>query len=928
MKCPYCGYDKIQPNFNFCPKCKRSLKERNETKQVEEYSENHPQEKGFINRAFSRWTYERAMADPYSYASWAYRNPVDNRVFLERWNRDGNDLSIIRRAISEANRARQENPTTDRTEVDANIINSNQQSSRRPFNITFVDAVNSEYTTDAATVVRNKAIWKLQPGELARHIAPDEWCYISEHLEGLVIEEGTSAIIYIDGQEVAQMGSGMYVFDNKHAAAAEMKAERRKHEQQGLFSRLADGIYRFFTGHKREESTQQREQRRRRVQQIMGHLKKDTMIDVYLKSDRVFPTIFGQQYPSDSPDGYQPYIIQSRHLDLQVGVSMHMQIGDFKDFIANYLVGRKSVTITDVVKSVDGSVYSILKYRLREVEVSERGLDETTFNMIKNHLKQNLPNLLHGIIVVDVLDIATSNEQLTRFRQVEEQLYCSEREYDFLQRTNEFRNRIASEENDQKIREAHSEQDLRMRLDEINKDNLLHTDEMEQFVCLLMNQKVIREASNKADLDNAMLEIKRNSLIAQEEFEIFSNDLINRRFDREQVSDQLRARSLMATALQKIELDKIFALDYIKAKDEVSDAEWEVFRKRKGREAEEWDLEAIVYGRQYVLTRQQLVDEAEKHRLKNDVIAETIKGQQQLNIFERDTILKDHDVAQKIKKDKYQFQLQEKEDELRILREEIAISQSKLDHESTRALENLRAIKEMEMAELKEIHAHELETEKIKLEKDKIDADVEITRIQAEKAMSADQLLGKNIASMDSGAQKAFAESFSNLKEIELTKMNAAQQAELYQQMVKMANDNGVNIQNIASNNATQQMEIMREMMHAFKEMNISATGGQQNMVNSLVGAMQNFANTRVNDAKDMKEEYRTQMQHAQERVDENQRQSLNATTRVKVSENTPNIIGGTSVNVHVGTTTCPICGQQIEDKDISCCPICGNDLK
>ncbi len=927
MKCPYCGYDKIQPNFNFCPKCKRSLKEQNETKQVEEYNEHLSQEKGFINRAFSRWTYERAMADPYAYASWAYRNPNDNRVFLERWNRDGNDLTTIRRAISGANRARQENPTTDSTEVEANIIDSNQQSSRRQSNNSFVEAVNSDYTTDAAAVVRNKAIWKLQPGELARHIAPDEWCYISEHLEGLVIEEGTSAIIYIDGQEVAQMGSGMYVFDNKHTAAAELEAERRKHERQGFFSRLADGIYRFFTGHKREESTSQREERRRRVQQIMGRLKKDTMIDVYLKSDRVFPAIFGQQYLSDSPEGYQPYIIQSRHLDLQVGVSMQMQIGDFKDFIANYLAGRKSVTITDVVKSVDSSVYSILKFRLREVEVSERGLDEITFNKIKDHLKQNLPNLLHGVVVVDVLDIATSNEQLARFRQVEEQLYCSEREYDFLQRTNEFRNRIASEENDQKIREAHSEQELRVRLDEINKDNLLHTDEMEQFVSLLMNQKVIREASNKVDLDNAMLEIQRNSLIAQEEFEIFSNDLANRRFDREQVSDQLRARSLMATALQKIELDKTFALNYIKAKDEVSDAEWEVFRKRKGREAEEWDLEATVYGRQYVLTRQQLVDEAEKHRLKNDVITETIKGQQQLNTFEREEILKDHDVTEKINKDKYQFQLQEKEDELRILKEEIAISQSKLDHEATRALENLRAIKEMEMAELKEKHAHELEKEKIELEKDKIDADVEKTRIDAEKAMSADQLLGKNIASMDSGAQKAFAESFSNLKEIELTKMNAVQQAELYQQMVKMANDNGANIQNIASINATQQVEIMRQMMHAFKEMNISASGGQQNVVNSLVDTMQNFANTRFNDAKDIKEEYRAQMQHEQDRVDETLKQSLNYTTRVKVSENMPNIVGGTAVNVHVRALTCSNCGQQIDDMNMVCCPICGKDL-
>lgn len=921
MKCPYCGYDKIQPNFNFCPKCKRSLKEQNETKQLEEYNEHLSQEKGFINRAFSRWTYERAMADPYAYASWAYRNPNDNRVFLERWNRDGNDLTTIRRAISEANRARQENPTTDRTEVDANIIDSNQQSSRRQSNNSFVEAVNSDYTTDAAAVVRNKAIWKLQPGELARHIAPDEWCYISEHLEGLVIEEGTSAIIYIDGQEVAHMGSGMYVFDNKHTAAAELEAERRKHEHQGFFSRLADGIYRFFTGHKREENTRQREERRRRVQQIMGRLKKDTMIDVYLKSDRIFPAIFGQQYLSDSPEGYKPYIIQSRHLDLQVGVSMQMQIGDFKNFIANYLAGRKSVTIADVIKSVDSSVYSILKFRLREVEVSERGLDEITFNTIKDHLKQNLPNLLHGVIVVDVLDIATSNEQLARFRQVEEQLYCSEREYDFLQRTNEFRNRIASEENDQKIREARSEQELRVRLDEVNKDNLLHTDEMEQFVSLLMNQKVIREASNKADLDKAMLEIQRNSLISQEEFDIFSSDLENRRFDRDQVSEQLRARSLTVTVLLKTEIDKMERIAKIKADDEISDAEWETTRKQKGREAEEWDLDAIIYGRKYVLERQQLIDEVEKRRIENEKKSAEIQGKILDDEYEEAKAKRIYEEEKRKKEDEYQRQLREREDALKRLQQMLDMEQNVADRETRRKLEEERATAELELNKLKEEHAFQLS-------KANIDADVKKTEIEAESKMSADQLLGKNIAQMDAVAQAKFAESFSHLNELELTKMNAAEQAKLYQQMIDMAKDNGANIQKISSDNAAQQMEMMKQVLATMAQMSASQTLGQQGLVNSMVGAIQGVANGKIQDAESLKNEYKEEKHHAEARLDETQKQSLNATTRVKMSENMPNMLGGTSVNVHVGATTCPVCGQSIDDKDMLCCPVCGQDLK
>ena len=923
MKCPHCGYDKIQPNFNFCPKCKRPLKEQKNA-QPNQGAGVEASEKGFINRAFSRWTYERAMADPYGYAVWAYRNPNDNRVFLERWNREGHDLTIIRQAISEANRARQENPTADDADVDANIIDSNRESARRESNRVFIESVNAEYTTDAATIVRNKAIWKLQPGELARHIAPDEWVYVSEHLEGLVIEEGTTAIIYIDGQETAQMGSGMYVFDDKHAAAAELEAQRREGEKRGFFGRIADGLYRFFTGHKREESAQERQARSRRVEQIIGKLKKDTIIDVYLKSDRIFPAIFGQQHLSDTPEGYQPYIIQSRYLDLQVGVSMQMQIGNFKDFIANYMAGKKAVTIADVVKSADSSVFSILRFQLRDIEVSERGLDEVTFNAIKDHLKRNLPNVLYGVVVVDVLDIATTNEQLARFRKVEEQLYCSEREYDFLRRTNEFRNRIASEENDQKIREARSEQELRIRLDEVNKDNLLHDEEIAQFVQLLSNQTAIREATNKADLDRALNEIKRNSLISQDEFDIFNEDLQNRRFDREQVSEQMRARSLMATALQKLEVDKTLQVANIQNVEAVSEAEFEAFRKQKGREAEGWNLEAAIYGRRYVLEKQQLLDELEKKRIetegKNKIEELNVQGERVKDEYQDERKLKEHEIEEKIREDEYQRKVREKEDELRQLREQIDINMSATERGSRLAMENMRAMKEMELRELRE--QHELELEKAKLE-----ADVQKAQIEAERNMSADQLLGKNVVHMDAAAQAKFAESFSHLNEVELTKANAQEREKLYQQMLEMAKDNNLNTQQLQSLNSQQQMQMMQQVLAAMSQMNANQMTNQQGLVNSMVGVMRDVTTGKVADAQKLKEEYRTQMQHEQARVDENQQQALNYTSRVKVSENTPFVAGGTSVNVNVGGRTCPICGEQITDKDAKCCPICGNEL-
>lgn len=953
MKCPNCGYDKIQPNFIFCPNCKAALpKEQPSTNQFTKLDETTYksvdgdfQEKGFINRAFSRWTYEKAKAEPYAYAIWADKNPNDNKVFLGQWYKEGHDLSVIQDAIKEAHRARHENPTTDSTEVHANIINSTQESSRHESNNSFVQAVNADYTTDAAALVRNKAIWKLQPGELARHIAPDEWCYVSEHLGGIVIEEGTSAIIYVDGEEVAKMGSGMYVFDDKHKITAELDADRRKHENQGFFSRLADGIYRVITGHRREENTQQREERRRRVQQIIGRLKKDTTIDVYLKSDRVFPAIFGQQYSSDSSDGYQPYnnnVIQSRYLDLKVGVSMHLQIGDFKDFITNYLDSRKSVTINDIVKAADPSVFSLLKYHFRDIEITERGLDKVTFNALKEHLKSNLPNLLHGIIVVDVLDITTSNEQLERFRKVEGQLYCSEQEYDFLLRTNEFRNRIASEENDQKIREARSEQDLRRSLDEVNKDKLLHDDEMEQFVSLLMNQKAVREAKNKSDLYRALLKISENDLIAKEEFEIFSTDLENRRFERDQVSEQLRIRSLVATALTKmdanktlelreIEDDKTIKIAGIRAEDEVSDEEWAVYCKGRAHDAEDWEMEAIIYGRKYVLERQKLVDEAEKRRLQNAIKAEEIKGAEQQGAFERGKKLAEHELEEKLKDDEYrrqilkeydafQLEVQKKEERLKELHRLMEIEQEGKDRDALRALQAQQQQSQRELDKIKE------ENQKL-IKQAEIAAEIEKARISAESTMTANQLVAKNITGMDPVAQAKFAESFSHLKETELVKQNAEEREKMFQQLLNMAQAHNVNMSGVQTANANQQMEIIKLLLSTFGQMNGAQNAGQQNLVGSLIGAMQSFATTRFNDVNFSKEEYRQQMQHEQGRADEAQKQALNYTTHVKVSENAPNNVRGTSVNVNVNSRTCPSCKKHIDDDNVPFCPYCGNNL-
>lgn len=84
-----------------------------------------------------------------------------------------------------------------------------------------------------------------------------------------------------------------------------------------------------------------------------------------------------------------------------------------------------------------------------------------------------------------VLNITDNNADFERFRQVERELYNTERELDFMHRTGEFRNRMETEANTQQIASAQTAEQLRHALAGVNKDQLLHDDELEEFVLLL-----------------------------------------------------------------------------------------------------------------------------------------------------------------------------------------------------------------------------------------------------------------------------------------------------------------------------------------------------------------------------------------------------------------------------------------------------------
>ena len=744
MKCPHCGFDKILPNYKFCPKCRTALQNAGATPIVKSY-------------------------------------PTANESFSTK--------------------------TPSLKKKDEDVIEP-----------TSVDS------PGGIDVVKNKAIWTIAPGEIARHITPQEVDNLS-NLKGLIIEDGVTAIVYVDGQEVAALSSGVYNFATKEVVAkansAVDKQEKEDKENQGVLGKAketARKIWRFLTGEKKGEKAKQREARKARVRDAIQKITSKSVVSVYLKADRVFPATL-----STNGDGFVPYTIKTRFVDAEVGVSLQLQIADFNEFIKYYLTGKKSVTVLDVEKELNGRVRTILERDLRTYEINDYGFDEG----LKEHISQEilaLDDSIFGISVIRVLDITCDNAEFERFREIEKKLYCSEKELSYLQRTNEFKNRLAAVNNEQIVNEAKNDLDLRKALDEVNKDGLLHEDELEQFVELLSVQKRIRQARNEVEEEKALLELKGNQLVSEDDFDAIVSDLENKKFDREQVAEIFRIKSLANTAKARLAAETELTKEAILAEEDITETEFEVRKKQFGRDTEEVDLEAILYGRQFVLQKQQTLDALE---LENITLEKKLEAQEKIDEYGDKRADIEYERKKRHTEDDYDLSRRKSQDEIELLRQKTEI-----------ARQNMEAMKAQELKEKE------------------MDVDLEKERIRTQLAMSAEQIAAQGLQGLDAAAQAEFMKAMGSVK-------SSAEKEALYQQMLEMQKAS-------ADKSSEQQMEMMRQMLD-FAKTSAAATAAA--------------ATGRMDELKAMKDEYHEEAHRQQERTDKTQDKALNYTTKITSAE-------------------------------------------
>ena len=701
-------------------------------------------------------------------------------------------------------------------------------------------------------MVRGRAIWSIQPGQIARKISERELEEI-EKLKGIIVQEGCQAIIFANGELVASLSAGAYQFfksveEEKAAIKAaiekaekELEEKERKEREQrrqqaptfrelgvvGEIGRAGRWVGRLIFGEKKDEKKEKIEKRKLDYARILSQATQAPILSVYIVSERHITMTFAGSTEADGHLAFTPYTIPTKIVDVNVGVSLQLRINDIHQFATNYLADKNIATTMQFEQMLAPSIENALRQMLRNLDYEASGLPEPVQNNLKVRIQQTINEQLFGIQCERVLQITDSSADFERFRAVERELYCSEQELGFLQRTGEFRNRLAAETNKQEIDKATNEEDLRYALQQINKDQLLHDDEMEQFVLMLNAQKRLREAKSQEEEYEALIDIKKSRLVKDDEIAALEDALAHNKIERDSVTEIMRIQHQQS--VDDARLHAQWALD-----DQKQDHDWEredLQRRRNwGIEDEqrerEWMHEEQEYNRQWGRTQQEDEYAWQKHIREDDYDWQKQERQREAEWQQRQ---REHELSR-----------QDKFDDVDVLGRKADI-----------AMRNMQAMKE---AELRELQEQNRSTETIH----SMDTQAAINRDNVEANMTAEQLMAKRAAELSGEGQVAFAQALGSGKENELLQKQQQEQKELYQQMLQMQQQQG-----------GQSQEMMLKMAQMM----------QQGMV-GIGQQQQAFQQQRFDDQRQRADEYRQDAQRQQDRMDHTLDQSLNYTTR------------------------------------------------
>lgn len=381
-------------------------------------------------------------------------------------------------------------------------------------------------------VVKQKIFWNIQKGEVACRVNESEFIRY-DSAQGLIVNDGTTAYIKANGKVLAEIHGGIYDFVDPDELERILESRRG-----GAVGALAGGgrfLINALLGRRVKDKFDRSgdPERQRSLDAVIESMKRHEAFSLTLKLDKSFSLVFGSGTAEEMAE-FKPMTVRTKLLDLQVGLRAIFRISDFDRFAEYFLTDERVATTLKIAEKLQPTIQNAVQAVMQDREVEGTSVPADVVELITAKIVA-AGDQFYGLTLERVAEVAASNEDLERLRSLSRELYLSEQELDFLRRTNDFRNRLATETNEQTIADARNDMQLYQGLQEVNKDRLLADDELDKFYTVLSREKRIRDAQSEDEVEAALSDIEKTGLLREEDVENLRIDIAERRYRRGQV---------------------------------------------------------------------------------------------------------------------------------------------------------------------------------------------------------------------------------------------------------------------------------------------------------------------------------------------------------------------------------------------------------
>lgn len=416
----------------------------------------------------------------------------------------------------------------------------------------------------------SKIIWSLEPQVIAQRLSEDKMAALGG-AKGIVIREGTRALIFADGKLLGEFTEGEYDFRDALAGGAAPTGHPGVVRVGGLMGGLrglASWTGRMLLGEKvnADEARRRKEQRDLEkaaaaaplagqpeysglVDSFLSAVQGKKAIAVVLARSDDFPLIFN--YPQQA----------AADLRIDVGVNLLMRVTDLTDFYRDFLMDTFVLTTGNLSTRLGPILELEVAEAIKPLKVDQIANNRQLNDAVESRFNTELLRTMPSVRVSRVFKLTANREEIAELERKRERLTLSERELSLLQGQNEFANRLRVEETRQQLLEAGSDVELEKKLREVNKDKILNDQEFDKWMERLNLDRELATARTDDEREEVLQELRKRELVREEDLELLEGQSELRRghllemFELRQQLDADRLRLEMDQDLGEKQLD-------------------------------------------------------------------------------------------------------------------------------------------------------------------------------------------------------------------------------------------------------------------------------------------------------------------------------------------------------------------------------------